>query len=103
VKRDKKKDYTTRHVVGANQKSLMSYEISVRNKKSQPLTIVIEDQIPLANDKDISVDKMEDSDAEYNSETGLLKWKKEIEPGKTELINLKYAVRFPKHSRMILE
>ena len=103
VTREKKKDYTSRHVVGANQKSMVGYEISIRNKKTQPLTIVIEDQIPLANDKDISVDKVEDSDAEFNAETGLLKWKKQIDPGKTELINLKYAVRFPKNSRMILE
>jgi uncharacterized protein (TIGR02231 family) len=103
VTREKIKDYTSRQVVGTNQKSMVGYEISVRNKKSQHLTIVIEDQIPIANDKDISIDKLEDSDADYDAETGLLKWKKEIEPGKTELINLKYAVRFPKNSRMILE
>ena len=103
VTREKIKDYTSRHVVGSNQKSMVGYEISIRNKKSQHLTIVIEDQIPIANDKDISVDKLEDSDAEYDAETGLLKWKKEIDPGKTELINLKYVVRFPKNSRMILE
>jgi len=82
---------------------MVAYEISIRNKKSQPLTIVVEDQIPLTNDKDISVDKVEDSDADYDTQTGLLKWRKEIAPGKTEMINLKYAVRFPKHSRMILE
>ena len=103
VTREKIKDYTSRHVVGSNQKSMVGYEISIRNKKSQHLTIVVEDQIPIANDKDISVDKLEDSDAEYDAETGLLKWKKEIDPGKTELINLKYVVRFPKNSRMILE
>ncbi len=103
VTREKIKDYTSRHVVGSNQKSMVGYEISIRNKKSQHLTIVVEDQIPIANDKDISVDKLEDSDAEYDTETGLLKWKKEIDPGKTELINLKYVVRFPKNSRMILE
>ena len=103
VTREKKKDYTSRHVVGSNQKSMVGYEISIRNKKAQHLTIVVEDQIPIANDKDISVDKLEDSDAEYDAETGLLKWKKEIDPGKTALINLKYAVRFPKSSRMILE
>ena len=103
VTREKKKDFTSRHVVGSNQKSMVAYEISIRNKKSQPLTIVVEDQIPLTNDKDISVDKVEDSDADYDTQTGLLKWRKEIAPGKTEMINLKYAVRFPKHSRMILE
>jgi hypothetical protein len=103
VVREKKKDFTSRHVIGSNQKSVVGYEISIRNKKSQALTIVIEDQIPIANDKEIAVDKIEDSGAEFTDATGLLKWKKTIEPGKTEVINLKYAVRFPKHSAMILE
>lgn len=103
VTREKKKDYTSRHIVGSNQKSLIDYEISIRNKKSQPLTIVIEDQIPIANDKEISIDKIEDSGAGYNNETGALKWKKSIGSGKTELISLKYSVRFPKNSRIILE
>lgn len=103
VTREKKKDYTSRHFVGSNQKSVFAYEISIRNKKALPLTIVIEDQIPVANDKEISIDKIEDSGAHYNLESGLLIWKKEIDPGKTELINLKYAVRFPKNSQMILE
>jgi hypothetical protein len=103
VVREKKKDFTSRHVIGSNQKSVTGYEISIRNKKSQTLTIVVEDQIPVANNKEITVDKIEDSGAEFTDATGLLKWKKTIEPGKTEILNLKYAVRFPKHSTMILE
>ena len=103
VTREKKKDYTSRHVIGSNQKLLIGYEISIRNKKAQPLTIVIEDQIPITNDKEISVDKIEASNAELDEETGLMKWKKKIDPGKTEMISMKYAVRFPKGSQMILE
>lgn len=103
VKRERKKEFTTRHLAASNQKSIVGYEISIRNKKAEHLTIVIEDQIPLANDKEISIDKIEDSDAEYNPETGLLKWRKQIEPGKTEVLNLQYAVRYPKHSMIVLE
>jgi len=49
------------------------------------------------------VDKVEDSKANYDQENGLLKCKKEIGPGKTELISLRYTVKFPKSSTMILE
>lgn len=103
VTREKKKDYTSRQVIGSNQKVLIGYEIAVRNKKAQHLSIVIEDQIPLANNKEISIDKMEDSQAEYDKETGMLKWRKQIEPGKTEIITLQYAVRYPKYAKIILE
>ena len=84
-------------------KDLLTY--CKRNPKWSTLEedIVIEDQIPVANDKEISVDKIDDSNAEYNGETGFLKWKKQIDPGETTVVNLKYAVRYPKTAVMILE
>jgi uncharacterized protein (TIGR02231 family) len=103
VTREKKKDFTSRHVIGSNQKVVIGYEIAVRNKKAHQLSIVIEDQIPVANDKEISIDKMLASEGEYNKDTGMLKWRKQISPGNTELITLQYAVRYPKYSRIILE
>jgi hypothetical protein len=103
VTREKRRDITSRHTVGSNQKATVGYEIAVRNKKMQTLTIVIDDQIPIANDKDITIDKIDDSEAEYNKDTGMLKWRKKIAPGKTELINLQYSVRYPKNSQLIVE
>ena len=103
VKREKVKDVSSRQFVGSNQKVVYAYDISIRNGKRQPVTIVIEDQVPVPNTKEIEVDKLEYAKAEYNSDTGLVKWKKEITPGKAETLQLKYSVRFPKYSRMILE
>jgi len=103
VKREKKKDFSSRQFIGGNQKVVLAYEISVRNKKALPISIVIEDQLPIANDREISVDKLEDSHGEFDHNTGTLTWRKEIAAGKTELINLKYAVRYPKGNRMLLE
>jgi hypothetical protein len=103
VTREKVKDLSSKQFVGSNQKATVAYDISIRNKKSLPITIVIEDQIPVATTKEISIDKIEDSNGEYNEATGMIKWKKEIAPGKTEKMQLKYAVRYPKSSAMILE
>ena len=103
VKREKKKEYSSRQFVGSNQKVGLAYEISIRNKKGLPISIVVEDQVPISNDKEITVDKLEDSHGEYDHNTGTLTWKKEIASGKTEIITLKYAVRYPKGNRMLLE
>jgi hypothetical protein len=103
VNREKKKDYSSRHFVGSNQKITFTYEISIRNKKAQPITIVVADQLPLSNDKEIVVDKVEDSKANHEEESGLLTWKKLITAGKTETIQLTYAIRYPKGNNIILE
>lgn len=103
VKREKLKNLSSRQFVGSHQKSSFAYEIVVRNKKAQPIFILIEDQLPIPNTKEIDVDKIEDSKAEQNEETGLLKWKRVIQPNKSETIKLQYTIRYPKSSNMILE
>ena len=103
VNREKKKDYSSRQFVGSNQKIMFTYEISIRNKKDQPVTIVVADQVPLSNDKEIVIDKIEDSDATHQKDSGLLTWKKQILAGKTETIRLSYAIKYPKGNNIILE
>lgn len=103
VKREKVKDLTSKQTIGSNQKAVYAFDISIRNKKAYPISIVIEDQIPIPNTKEIDIDKVEDSKAEYNEESGLLKWKKAIKAGSTESIKLKYSVKFPKNANIILE
>jgi len=103
VTREKVKDLSSKQFVGSNQKATFAYDIAIRNKKAQPITIVIEDQIPIPNTKEISVDKVEDSRGDYNETTGAIKWRKEIAPGKSETLKMTYTVRFPKYSSMVLE
>ena len=103
VKREKVKQLSTQQLVGSNQKSSYTFDISIRNKKAQPIFIVIEDQLPVPNTKEISVDKLEDSKAEHHEETGQLKWKRNVAAGKTEKVTLRYSVRFPKGEQILLE
>ncbi|NJM26224.1 MAG: DUF4139 domain-containing protein [Bacteroidia bacterium] len=103
VTREKVRDVSSRQFIGSNQKAVFAYDIQVRNKKALPVSIVIEDQVPITTDKDIDVTKLEDSKGDFNELTGAVKWRKTIAAGKTEKIKLAYAVRYPKGSQMILE
>lgn len=103
VTREKIKDFSSKQLLGANRKVLFAYEIVVRNKKQYEIDIRIEDQLPVPNTKEIVVDRIEDSDAIRTADTGLLVWNKKVAPGQTTSINLKYAVKHPKDSWVILE
>ncbi|MEJ0029469.1 MAG: DUF4139 domain-containing protein [Bacteroidota bacterium] len=63
VTAEKRRNISANQFVGSNRKSTFAYEISVRNKKSYPVNIRIEDQLPVPNTKDISVDDIEISKA----------------------------------------
>jgi len=103
IKREKLKDFSSKSLVGLNQKESRGYEISVRNKKTQPVTIVIDDQIPVSTNKDIIVEKIDISNAKYDEPSGMLTWKNEIKPAETKKMKLVYSVKYPKDKTIILE
>jgi uncharacterized protein (TIGR02231 family) len=96
VTRTKIKDYQSRQFIGANKKDTYGWEIIVKNKKKQSIDIVLEDQIPLTTDKDIVIEKIEISDAEYNETTGKLLWKMKLNTGESKTFKLSYSVKYPK-------
>jgi hypothetical protein len=103
VKREKVKDVSSTQFMGANRKNVFAYEISIRNKKEQPIRIRVEDQFPVPNTKEISVDELESSGGSVNEESGLVTWDFTLPPGKSEKVELKYVVKYPRHAALILE
>jgi len=98
ISREMLKDFSSEKFIGANKTIERTYEISVRNRKSNAISIAIEDQIPLSNQKDIQIDIdiKNLAGAEYDETTGMLKWKMSIQPGETKKVKFTYVVKHPK-------
>jgi uncharacterized protein (TIGR02231 family) len=96
ITRTKIKDYQSRQLIGSNKKDTYGWEIIVKNKKKQSIDMVLEDQIPLTTDKDIEINKIEISNAEYNEITGKLLWKMKLNTGESKTFKLSYSVKYPK-------
>ena len=96
VKRDKLKDLSGTKMFGSNKERAITYEFSVKNGKKESITLILMDQIPVSMQKEIEV-KVEDlNGAEYNSETGEVKWKLQIAAGETSKKRLSFKVKYPK-------
>ncbi|NTW34229.1 MAG: DUF4139 domain-containing protein [Bacteroidetes bacterium] len=103
VERKKQKDYSSKQLIGANQKVSYSWEINVRNKKKTPITIVVEDQVPLTSDKQIEIEKGETPNAIFDETTGIISWKENIKSAETQKINFSYSIKYPKDKRVDTE
>lgn len=103
IKRERLKEFASKKLIGVNQTESRGFEISVRNKKSQPITIVIDDQVPLSTNKDIVIEKTDISGAKYDDPTGRLTWKYDIKAAETKKMKLVYSVKYPKDKTVILE
>ena len=64
---------------------------------------MIEDQIPVSSNKEIVVEKVEDSGAQCKEDTGAIRWILKLNKGETKKLSLKYSVKLPKDANLILE
>lgn len=85
-------------VIGNNRIVNRIVEISVRNNKSIPVEIEVDDQLPIAYNKSISVEKIELAGGKYDEKTGYLNWKIKLAPGESKKIQFSYRVKYPKSS-----
>ncbi len=96
VKRDKLKDLTSRNLIGSTKKESYAWEISIRNTKSEPIKIVVEDQVPISQNTQIEVAMLDAGGAQYNKQTGKLIWELELKPNETRKVVYKFEVKYPK-------
>ncbi len=103
IKREKRKDYTSRRVFGANKTETYSFLISIRNNKTSPVRINLLDQIPVSSNSGITVEALELSGGRHDTSTGKVSWDYELGPQETRQTILSYSVRYPRDKTIILE
>lgn len=98
IKRKTLSEFNKRQFIGSKKLETYAFEISVRNNKNADVNIIIEDQIPISNHKDIDVEILENSKAKYDEDTGELKWDLKLKPNETKKLIFKYSIKYPKKS-----
>ena len=102
VTRTKLNDFTKKGFLSNKRTDSRSFEIAIRNKKSQAINIIVEDQLPLSVNKDIEIEN-EAKEAELDKITGKLTWKINVAGGKEQKVKFNYTVKYPKDLRLQLE
>ncbi|MBX7224456.1 MAG: mucoidy inhibitor MuiA family protein [Chitinophagales bacterium] len=97
VTRTKVKDFSKRQIIGGNKTELRTWEILVRNNKKQPVNIIVQDQYPLSNRKEVEVERIEHTEAYLDENRGLLTWNLNIAPSSEKKIGFKFSVKYPNY------
>ena len=103
IQREKMKELTTRQFIGSKQEEVRSWKTVIRNTKSQPITIVVLDQVPVSTNSEIEVSIQQTTGVKPNAETGELKWEFVLQPDEKKELELKYSVRYPKNRQLYIE
>ncbi|MCU0386754.1 MAG: DUF4139 domain-containing protein, partial [Flavihumibacter sp.] len=103
VKRTLVKDFSSKRFMGGNKSESKQFELSVRNNKKQPITILLEDQYPISTMKEIEVERDGHDGGRLNSETGLVSWNLTVAPGAEQKKTIRFTVKYPKEKRLQLD
>ena len=96
VKRERDKKLRSIKMIGTNVRETFAYNITVRNTRKETITIVIQDQLPVSNDNDITVEDKNTGDSDYSESTGNMKWVITLKPNETKVLPFGYTLKYPK-------
>lgn len=102
VRRERDKELRSVKTIGTNVREEFVYKISVRNTRNKAVDVVVMDQLPISNDKDIEIGDKEYKGADYNETTGAVTWKLQLKPNETKELVLGYTVKYPKGKQVNL-
>ena len=103
IERTKESDYSARRTVGSNQTQTMGWKLTVRNTRTEPVVLMLTDQLPVSRNSSITVTEEELSGGTLDKETGTVTWRLELKPGEQRELKLRYAVKYPKGRSLNIE
>jgi len=96
VKRIKINEVNGTRLLGSTKEKKCMYDITVKNTKKEAVTVTIEEQLPISQEKEITVTALELSGGELNTDTGLVTWKISLQPGESVTKKFNFSVKYPK-------
>jgi hypothetical protein len=84
---------------GKTRQVVQAFRTTVENLRDVPVTVALEERIPVAQDERVTVklgERTTDGSSEIAERPGVLNWKLELAPKEKRDVTLEYTVRHPK-------
>ncbi|MCL9808363.1 DUF4139 domain-containing protein [Flavobacterium luminosum] len=102
VERKQINDYKNKSLLGSTSIIDRNYEINLRNNKSIPVDIKLYDRIPISQNREIKIEKINVNDAEYDEVKGILFWKVNIPAKNAIKKQISYQIKYPRGRKINL-
>lgn len=103
VTRTKIRDFDRENFSGNNRKVYYSYQTVIKNNRKSAITIDLEDQLPISQNSEITVDQLELSKGLVNKDDGKVSWKFLIPPGESQKVIFTYTIKYPRNRNVETE
>jgi uncharacterized protein (TIGR02231 family) len=94
------KEFSKSKVKGDNKTETFTYEITVKNNKNRDVAMLLKDQFPISQLKEVVVKLEETGGAEINEELGTLNWKINLKAGESKKYRFSYTITYPRDKKL---
>lgn len=101
VKRERDTKLRSVKTIGSNVRETFAYSITVRNTRKENINLIIQDQLPVSNDKDIVVEDVDTGGSEFDEKTGMMKWTLSMNATEMKKLNFGYTIKYPKGKNVL--
>jgi uncharacterized protein (TIGR02231 family) len=96
IKRTLLKKELKEKIIGDKKERNFAYTIEVKNLKATAIELVIQDQIPITTNADITIEAGELNKAKHDQRTGFLEWSINLKPKESKTIDFSFKVKHNK-------
>ena len=96
IQRTKVSDRSTRRLLATTQEQSLTWRITVKNSRKEPVSLTLRDQIPVSENSNITVTTEELSGGQLDKTTGIVEWQLQLQPNEQREYIVAYKVKYPK-------
>jgi len=103
IERKQEKEFQEKQFIGSSVRAVREFVITIQNRKSEPVNLIVEDQIPVSTSGEVVVEKQEFPEGKLDEKTGKVTWVLNMPANGQKQLHLKYQVKYPKNKPITLE
>ena len=86
--------------IGDKIEKTLAYTIEVKNLKSSRVELVVQDQVPITTNDDITIEKIDFGKGKRNERSGRIEWNLTLKPKESKTIDFEFRIKYDKSQRI---
>jgi uncharacterized protein (TIGR02231 family) len=86
--------------IGDKIEKTLAYMIEVKNLKSRSIELVIQDQVPITTNHDITIEKINIGKGKRNERSGRIEWNLTLKSKESKTIDFEFRIKYDKSQRI---
>lgn len=100
ISREGDKEKFDKKIIGSNTREVAGWKITVKNNKSIPVKMLVQNQYPLSERKSVLIEQLGTPNAKVDSYNGKITWTLDLQAGEKKELNFSYSVKYPKYKEI---